>query len=272
MLASFLVTKKARPPTTATTSPPPTATATDTETPEPAPAKEIEYFQPITLMVEVAYGREEILNCIRRWVKPVEEVVKHMEATMERCTRAPTEFLALRLPVRGTEAALSSAEEERLNALATKEALVLEEGGKVKKERKAPAKPKKKDGVAAVGGVPGAGNGVGSAGAVAAGGDVVAKAAPTTDAAGQTPVVAAVEGAPSVPATAAGNLVAVTAAPAPTPSVPAAAPDATSSKPEPATQPPTVADAAPSKPEVTVVPKVEEAKIPETQAQPEASK
>jgi hypothetical protein len=63
---------------------------------------EKEYWQPITMMVEVAYGREEILNCIRRWVKPPEDSRKHMEEIMQRCERAPETHLALRLPFKST--------------------------------------------------------------------------------------------------------------------------------------------------------------------------
>jgi hypothetical protein len=61
-----------------------------------------DYWQPITMMVEVAYGREEILNCIRRWVKPAEDSRKHMEEVMQRCERAPETHLALRLPLKST--------------------------------------------------------------------------------------------------------------------------------------------------------------------------
>ncbi|KAF2162302.1 hypothetical protein M409DRAFT_69207 [Zasmidium cellare ATCC 36951] len=61
-----------------------------------------EYWQPITMMIEVAYGREEIMNCIRRWCKPAEEVRKGMEDTMSRCKRAPESYLALRLPFKST--------------------------------------------------------------------------------------------------------------------------------------------------------------------------
>lgn len=53
-------------------------------------------------MVEVAYDREHILDCVRRWVKPAEEVRKGMEEVMRRCTRAPETFLALRLPFKGS--------------------------------------------------------------------------------------------------------------------------------------------------------------------------
>lgn len=61
-----------------------------------------EYWQPVTLMIEVAYGREEILKCIQRWVKPAEEVRKHMEGVMQRCQRAPQTYLPLRLPYKST--------------------------------------------------------------------------------------------------------------------------------------------------------------------------
>ncbi|KXT00250.1 hypothetical protein AC578_1200 [Pseudocercospora eumusae] len=61
-----------------------------------------EYWQPITMMIEVAYGREELLNCIRRWVKPADDVRKNMQETMERCQRVSNTYLALRLPFKGT--------------------------------------------------------------------------------------------------------------------------------------------------------------------------
>lgn len=61
-----------------------------------------EYWQPITIMIEVAYGREELLNCVRRWVKPAEEVRSYMEGVMQRCERAPDSHLALRLPFKST--------------------------------------------------------------------------------------------------------------------------------------------------------------------------
>lgn len=63
-----------------------------------------EYWTPITMMIEVAYGREEIMNCIRRWCKPAEEVRKWMEDSMKRCQRAPESYLALRLPFKSTAA------------------------------------------------------------------------------------------------------------------------------------------------------------------------
>ena len=84
LLASFIVTRKGR-------------DAADSTNLDP----ETEYWQPVTLMVEVAYNREHILDCVRRWVKPAEEVKKEMEEIMGRCTRAPEGFLALRLPFKG---------------------------------------------------------------------------------------------------------------------------------------------------------------------------
>ncbi|KAM3418917.1 hypothetical protein BST61_g4875 [Cercospora zeina] len=66
-----------------------------------------EYWQPVTIMIEVAYGREELLNCIRRWVKPAEEVRKHMESIMQSCNRIPDCHLALRLPFKSTATAES---------------------------------------------------------------------------------------------------------------------------------------------------------------------
>lgn len=71
-----------------------------------------QYWQPVTMMVEVAYSREEILNCIRRWVKPLEEVRKHMEETMKTCTRAPETHLAMRLPAKGAMPEIEEAPKE----------------------------------------------------------------------------------------------------------------------------------------------------------------
>ena len=52
-------------------------------------------------MVEVAYNREHILECVKRWVKPAEEVRKQMEEVMGRCRRAPEGWVPLRLPFKG---------------------------------------------------------------------------------------------------------------------------------------------------------------------------
>ena len=112
-LASFIVTRKGR------DAADPTGLAPDTE-----------YWQPVTVMVEVAYGREELLNCLRRWVAPAEQARAHMAAVMARCTRAPEAFLALRLPFPGAE--MAETEEEA----ASKEILPRAPEEKPKKERK----------------------------------------------------------------------------------------------------------------------------------------
>ncbi|EME89082.1 uncharacterized protein MYCFIDRAFT_213520 [Pseudocercospora fijiensis CIRAD86] len=85
LLVSFILTRKGR-------------DAVDPTGLEP----DQEYWQPITMMIEVAYGREELLNCIRRWVKPADDVRKNMQETMERCQRVSNAYLALRLPFKGS--------------------------------------------------------------------------------------------------------------------------------------------------------------------------
>lgn len=80
-----------------------------------------QYWQPVTMMVEVAYTREEILNCIRRWVKPLEEVRKYMEETMKNCTRAPETHLAMRLPVKGVAPEIEEAPKEATPLVEEKE-------------------------------------------------------------------------------------------------------------------------------------------------------
>ena len=85
LLASFIVTRRGR------EAADPTGLDPDTE-----------YWQPITLMVEVAYRREHIIECVQRWVKPAEEVRKYMQEVMERCSKAPDAYLALRLPFKGS--------------------------------------------------------------------------------------------------------------------------------------------------------------------------
>lgn len=74
--------------------------------------KEKEYFQPVTFMLEVAYGRENLIELVKKYVKPQEDVRKRMEEVMTQCTRAPEAHLALRLPVKGAEGA--ETEEERV--------------------------------------------------------------------------------------------------------------------------------------------------------------
>ncbi|KAK6428518.1 hypothetical protein LTR95_015334 [Oleoguttula sp. CCFEE 5521] len=64
-----------------------------------------DFWQPVTLMVEVAYGREGILKDVTKWVKPAEEVREEMKRVMARCKRAPEAHLAMRLPFRSSGAA-----------------------------------------------------------------------------------------------------------------------------------------------------------------------
>ncbi|KAI5370225.1 Putative SWR1-complex protein [Septoria linicola] len=85
LLASFIVTRKG-------------GQAVDVTGLDPS----AQYWQPVTIMIEVAYGREELLNCIRRWVKPADEVRKHMEEVMQHSTRVPEQYLAMRLPFKST--------------------------------------------------------------------------------------------------------------------------------------------------------------------------
>ncbi|GIZ40336.1 hypothetical protein CKM354_000368000 [Cercospora kikuchii] len=92
-----------------------------------------EYWQPVTIMIEVAYGREELLNCIRRWVKPADEVRKHMESVMRSCERVPECHLALRLPFKST----ATAESEEVSKEATP---VLEDRARPKAGAKAAKK------------------------------------------------------------------------------------------------------------------------------------
>jgi hypothetical protein len=69
---------------------------------------EKEYWQPVTMMVEVAYGREPLLKDVSKWVKPADEVREEMKKIMQRCTRAPETFLPLRLPIKGSAPVLES--------------------------------------------------------------------------------------------------------------------------------------------------------------------
>lgn len=93
VLASFIVTRKG------------------SEAADPVGLKldpDTEYWQPITMMVEVAYGREPLLKDVSKWVKPADEVREEMKKIMARCTRAPETFLPLRLPIKGTASAVES--------------------------------------------------------------------------------------------------------------------------------------------------------------------
>lgn len=79
VLASFIVTRKG------SEAADPTGLHLDADT---------EYWQPVTMMVEVAYGREPLLKDVSKWVKPAEEVREEMKKIMQRCTRAPETFFA----------------------------------------------------------------------------------------------------------------------------------------------------------------------------------
>lgn len=93
VLASFIVTRKG------SESADPTGLQLDPDT---------EYWQPVTMMVEVAYGREPLLKDVSKWVKPADEVREEMKKIMARCTRAPDTFLPLRLPIKGSAAVAES--------------------------------------------------------------------------------------------------------------------------------------------------------------------
>lgn len=92
LLASFIITRKGH-------------EAADPTALDP----EKEYWQPITLMLEVKYGLEDLPMYVKKWVNPADEVRKHMEDIMAKCERAPETHLALRLPIK---AAASAAETE----------------------------------------------------------------------------------------------------------------------------------------------------------------
>lgn len=109
------------------------------------------YFQPVTFMVEVAYGRENLIELVKKYVRSAEEVSAWMEETMQKCQRAGDGFLALRLPVKGSEEA--ETEEER----------VVEEGKGVEDCRKRGVVVGAGSGSGSVGGgVGGGGSGQGS--------------------------------------------------------------------------------------------------------------
>jgi hypothetical protein len=93
VLASFIVTRKG------SESADPTGLHLDPDT---------EYWQPVTMMVEVAYGREPLLKDVSKWVKPADEVREEMKKIMQRCTRAPESFLPLRLPIKGSAQVVES--------------------------------------------------------------------------------------------------------------------------------------------------------------------
>ena len=128
---------------------------------------ETEYWQPVTMMVEVAYGREPLLKDVSKWVKPADEVREEMKKIMQRCTRAPETFLPLRLPIKGSASVLESeltskngtpAPDEKKGAKAKTAATA--KRSNLTKEPSAVAKDKKaenKDATAAVAAPPNAG-------------------------------------------------------------------------------------------------------------------
>ncbi|KAK3675379.1 hypothetical protein LTR78_004889 [Recurvomyces mirabilis] len=89
-----------------------------------------DYWQPVTLMLEVKVGLEELPGHVQKWVRPPEEVRKGMEEIMTRCERAPEGWVAMRLPVKG----LVDVEEGSASASGvSKEATpVVEQSGKAK--------------------------------------------------------------------------------------------------------------------------------------------
>ncbi|KAF2716437.1 hypothetical protein K431DRAFT_289393 [Polychaeton citri CBS 116435] len=84
-LASFIITRKG-------------SEAADPSGLDP----DTEYWQPMTLLIECAFQREQPMHNIQKWVKPPDEVKKHMQEIISRCTRAPDTHLALRLPFKST--------------------------------------------------------------------------------------------------------------------------------------------------------------------------
>lgn len=151
-----------------------------------------EYFQPVTFMVEVAYGRESLIELIKKHVKPADEVRKHMEDVMARCTRAPEAHLALRLPVKGAEGAETEeerAEEEGKLAEEMKKKVGVSHGPNVKYVKK--PGPKKGEGGRPVGVKNGEGGGKKAASAVAS---TMAKEIGATVAGAQAPASTGQEG------------------------------------------------------------------------------
>ena len=132
LLASFLMTRQA-------------STLPSTTVSELGLDVSKEYYQPITLMVEVAYNREHLLELVKRWVKPADDAKKFMEETMARCERAPDVHLALRLPFKGSQLA---ADAEEISAL---EALALAEKEREKEGQKKTVKYVKKNSLASSG-------------------------------------------------------------------------------------------------------------------------
>ncbi|KAI4846073.1 hypothetical protein E4T44_05267 [Aureobasidium sp. EXF-8845] len=83
MLASFLVIRKGK----------------DLGSPHLDP--DTEYYEPVTMTISVPEARsssKDVLQFITRCVKPADQVRTYMTDKIEKCTRAPTRYLAFRLP------------------------------------------------------------------------------------------------------------------------------------------------------------------------------
>lgn len=62
---------------------------------------ETEYYEPVTMTISVSEARSptrDVLQFITRCVKPADQVRNYMTDKIEKCTRAPTRYLAFRLP------------------------------------------------------------------------------------------------------------------------------------------------------------------------------
>jgi hypothetical protein len=60
-----------------------------------------EYYEPVTMTISVPEARsssKDVLQFITRCVKPADQVRTYMTDKIEKCTRAPTRYLAFRLP------------------------------------------------------------------------------------------------------------------------------------------------------------------------------
>ncbi|KAI6822337.1 hypothetical protein KC332_g9058 [Hortaea werneckii] len=63
------------------------------------------YYQPVTLMLEVKFGLETLVQHVRRWLLPEDQAREGMEKVMRECERAPEGCLPLRLPIKSAAGA-----------------------------------------------------------------------------------------------------------------------------------------------------------------------
>ncbi|KAI7281154.1 hypothetical protein KC345_g4278 [Hortaea werneckii] len=63
------------------------------------------YYQPVTLMLEVKFGLETLVQHVRRWLLPEGQAREGMEKVMRECERAPEGCLPLRLPIKSAAGA-----------------------------------------------------------------------------------------------------------------------------------------------------------------------